>query len=83
MGLELVEVHFLDTFPQVVTTTSVLSELVQLVVHVSDQCNASSSSSTAGRFFGIQHFAAGDFILYVQLKKERDRQSVTHPRLPV
>ena len=30
MGLELVEVHFLDTFPQVVTTTSVLSELIAL-----------------------------------------------------
>ena len=30
MGLELVEVHFFDTFPQVVTNTSVLSELIAL-----------------------------------------------------
>ena len=30
MGLELVEVHFFDTFPQVVTTTCVLSELIAL-----------------------------------------------------
>ena len=27
MGLELIEFHFFDTFPQVVTTTSILSEL--------------------------------------------------------
>ena len=73
----------MDTFPQVATTTSVLSELVQLVVQVSDQCNASSLSSTAGRFFEIQHFAAGDFIQYVQLKKEKDSNSVIHPRLLV
>ena len=30
MGLELVEVHFLDTFPQVVNNTSVLTELISL-----------------------------------------------------
>ena len=30
MGYERVEVHFLDTFPQIVTTTSVPSDLIAL-----------------------------------------------------